>query len=286
MKGRIVATIVYDETMRKVLLFMICSIVSFQYIEILSNLPSPYWLHYTQRPFIYRCLIPLLAQSGVGILVLVSLFCSGLILAMLYVYENYWIQSLRNDAVFILIYFLITIFLTRFSNYYDFPSAFFFLMLFILFEKKKYLMSIPVFILACLNRETTIFLIPVLLVMSRKPFLAMLFTAVFFAVRFLVVYAYSNVPGVPLYNNLIMNLAVHAKYYLATIVMLLIGLGLVVLVIFNSPYLPRNILIFLGLVLPALLGVYIAFSVRTEIRVFAEAMPLLFMSALMKPKVP
>ncbi len=71
---------------------------------------------------------------------------------MLYVYEKYWEQSLRNDIAFIVIYFIITLILTRFSNYYDFPSTFFFLLLFILFNKKKYFLSAIVFILACLNQ--------------------------------------------------------------------------------------------------------------------------------------
>jgi len=269
---------------RKTFIFAICSILSFQYIGVLSNLPIEYWLHYTQKPFICRCLLPLLAHDAIGILVLVSLFCSGLILAMLYLYEKYWIQSLRNDAAFIIIYFLITLFLTAFSNYYDFPSAFFFLILFILFENKKYLISIPVFILACLNRETTIFLVPVLLVMSRKFSLAVLFAAIFFAVRHSVVYAFRDASGELSYINLPANFAIHARNYLTTIVMVLVGLGLVVLVIVNSRYLPVNVLIFIGTVLPALLAVYIVFGCPAEIRVFAEAMPLWFMSALMKPK--
>ncbi len=270
--------------MRKIFLFAVCSILSFEYIGILSNLPKEYWLHYTQKPFIFRCLIPLLARDGVGILVLVSLFCSGLILVMLYVYGKYWIQSLRNDVAFITVYFLITMFLTKFSNYYDFPSAFFFLLLFILFDNKKYLVSIPVFILACLNRETTILLIPVLLLMSRKFSLAILFVAIFLAVRLLVIYAFSDASGEAVYNNLLDNLARHADRYIDTIIMVVAGLGLVVLVIVNSPYLPTNILIFIGIVLPALVGVYLVVGVRTEIRVFAEVMPLFFMSALMKPK--
>ena len=81
-----------------------------------------------------------------------------------------------------------------------------------------------------------------------------------------------------------MNLAIHAEYYVDTMVMISIGLGLVALVLINSRYLPANILIFIGIVLPALLGVYLVFAVRTEIRVFAEVLPLLLMSALMQPR--
>ena len=270
--------------MRKILLFAICSILSFQYVGILANLPKGYWLHYTQKPFIYRCLISLLAPNGIGILVLVALFCSGLALAMLYLYEKLWVQSLRNDVAFVIIYFLITMILIRFSNYYDFPSIFFFLILFILFDNKQYLISIPVFILACLNRETVIFLVPVFLIMSRKLSLTVTLTAIYFAVRLLVVYAFRNATGEPIYNTLLMNLALHAQHYVGTIIMLAIGLGLVGLAIVNSRYLPASILTFIGIVLPMLLGVYLVFGFWTEIRVFAEVMPLLFMSALMKPK--
>ena len=174
------SSMVYDWAMKRIFLFIICSIISFQYISVLSHLPIIYWLHYIEKPFVYRCLLPLLANNnGIGILVLVSLSCSRLILAMLYVYEKYWEQSLRNDIAFIVIYFIITLILTRFSNYYDFPSTFFFLLLFILFNEKKYFFSAIVFILACLNRETAIILVPVLLLISRKISLAVVFTAEF-----------------------------------------------------------------------------------------------------------
>ncbi len=271
--------------MRRVFLFAICSILSFQYIGILSNLPAVYWLHYIERPFVYRCLLPLLANGSiVGILILISLFCSGLTVAMMYLYEKYWSLSLRNDIAFITAYFLLVIFLTRFSNYYDFPSAFFFLILFILIENKKYLLSVPVFILACLNRETAIILIPVLFVMSRKISFAVLLTGIFFAIRIMVVYAFGDASGQPAYNNLLSNIILHSRSYLTTIVMVLVALEFILLVIANSPYLPTNMLIYLGIVLPALLGVYMMFGVPTEVRVFSEVMPILFLAALMQPK--
>lgn len=276
---------VYDWVVKRIFLFIICSIISFQHISILSHLPIIYWLHYTEKPFVYRCLLPLLANNnGIGILILVSLSCSGLILAMLHVYEKYWEQSLRNDVVFIIIYLIITLILTRFSNYYDFPSTFFFLLLFILFNKKKYFLSAIVFILACLNRETAIILIPVLLAMSRKISLAAVFTAEFLITRFLIVYAFSEASGQPAYNNLLVNLAFHAKLSTVTIIMISLGLGIIVSVFLNSSHLPKNILIFIGIVLPALLTVYLTFGIPTEIRVFSEVLPLLLMSAFMKPR--
>lgn len=271
--------------MRRAILFVICSILSIQYISVLSRLPIIYWLHYTVKPFIYRCLLPLLANNErTGILFLVFLFCSGLILAMLYVYEKYWEQSLRNDVVFVLTYFTITIILTRFSNYYDFPSTFFFLILYILFENKKYAIATIVFFLACLNRETAIILIPVLLVTSRKISLAALFTTIFFAIRFLTSYAFSAAAGEPAYNNLLANLAFHVNNYMFTIPMVIIGLVIMTFAIKNSSYLPTNILIFIGIVPFSLLAVYMTVGTPTEIRVLAEGMPLLLMSAFMKPR--
>jgi hypothetical protein len=285
MKRATISNMVYDCVMKRIFLFIICSIISFQYISVLAHLPIIYWLHYTEKPFVYRCLLPLLANNnGIGIHVLISLSCSGLILAMLYVYEKYWEQSLRNDIAVIVIYFLITLILTRFSNYYDFPSTFFFLILFILFNNKKYFLSAIIFILACLNRETAIILVAVLLLMSRKISLAAVFMAEFLITRFLIVYAFSDAPGQPAYNNLLANLAFHAKLSTTTIIMITIGLGIIASVILNSLYLPKNILIFIGAVLPALLAVYLIFGIPTEIRVFAEVMPLLLMSAFMKPR--
>lgn len=285
MKRILESVMEYHQAMRRIFLFAICSILSFQYIGILSNLPAVYWLHYIERPFVFRCLLPLLANgSWAGILVLISLFCSGLTLSMMYLYEKYWTPSLRNDISFITAYFLLVIFLTRFSNYYDFPSAFFFLILFILFENKKYLLSAPVFILACLNRETAIILIPVLFVMSRKVSLPMLFTVIFFTVRFMIVFADGNASGQSAYNNILSNFELYARDYLVTVALLLVGAEFVLLVIANTPYLPTNMLIYLGIVLPALLGVYVLFGVPTEVRVFSESMPILFLAALMQPK--
>jgi hypothetical protein len=103
-------------------------------------------------------------HTRINISIVVFVFCIGLSISMLYLYEMLWRQSLLNDSLFLLSYAATILVLMMYERFYDVPTAFFFLTILILWMKEKYFLSLPLFILSCINRETTILLLSVFLV--------------------------------------------------------------------------------------------------------------------------
>lgn len=267
--------------MKNIFFATIFSVSTYQYTSVLASLPLSYWLHYTQKPFVFRALIPLLGDSPIGILVVTALFGIGLGLAMIYAYKRYWVQSLRNDISLIISFSLVTLIITRYSNYYDFASAFFMLVMLLLWMEKKTLIFLLVFALASLNRETAILIVPVLFLFRRSN--ALWVSILLFAlIRFTLADVYADAGGQAMYVQVAKNISIHLKYWYVSIILLSFSLYLAVIVFRKALTIRPEIFLYITIITPSLFAIYIVFGYAFEIRVFAEVLPMLFMSAFMK----
>ena len=240
------------------------------------TLSSPY---YTDKPFVYRALVPALSGStGLSIEVIVLLFCIALGMTMLAIYEKHWRQSFWNDILLIVSFSTTVLVLELYKKTYDIPTAFFFTLIIHLWMEKKYLLSIPVFILSCLNRETTAILIPVFIVLHRNALVAVAYSVSWGFVKFIMVIAFGDSGGRTVYIRPLNNIISYISNPYWSIILIATTAILLILFLMNKPKTFNYIL----LLFPILLGMHVIAGAPFEIRVFAEIMPILFMGAFLK----
>ena len=243
------------------------------------------------KPFIYRQLVQTLTDiiplSELYSLIYVEVFfCIGLGLLMLHFYEKNYKVSFSNDVAIVLAFGLVIAVLNYsfpWKKYYDAPTAFFFLLLFILWQEEKYLLSIPVFALACINRETTILIVPILIFM-RPQWGVHIFQVLFFiGLRVIMTNVFADFPGDSIWIRPEYNLAVHAENIRQTIEVVIFSSIILLLFFRNVPRLDLSAVVFVGFLLPVSFVLYIICGNAFELRVFAEVMPMLFMGAFLTP---
>lgn len=257
--------------MRRIFLVLCCTIIAVQYSDFLPYVE-------TKKPFIYRALIPLFSD-------LLStrewsvFFGISLSVAMLYAYEKYWKQTRKNDVLFVLCFSLVTLVLLKDAKYYDYPSAFFMFVILLLWMNGKYAVTVPIFFLASINRETTIFMLPALFIIKRD-WRILLHVAAYFVSRYLLSHVFGSDVG--LYIRPLENAIIHAYLWKATTVLVLLFSLTILLSIKNIPFTPKGFVVYIATVLPIISVAYFVSGWAFEIRVFAEVVPMLFMSAFLR----
>lgn len=278
--------------MRKIFLLIVCSIVSWQYVIGLNHLLSYNYLFYNDKPFIYRQLVPILASflpfpTRENISIVVFCFCIGLSISMLYLYEMSWKTSLMNDTLFLISFTVTILVLMIYQRFYDIPTAFFFVTILILWMKEKFLLSIPVFILACINRETAILLTAFFIPMFWRKMNYRLWGNValqvsgYFAMRMVILKKFGVNGGSSIYMRPIENIRIYLSSYW-TILLVVVFLVIFYRISQNAKVLDRNILLFLIVLFPMLAIMHLISGYPLEVRVFAEIMPVMFLSAILR----
>jgi hypothetical protein len=241
---------------------------------------------YLEKPFVFRALVPTMASMfsnrEMAVNVIVLLFCIGLGWVMSELVDLKWRRILWNELAIIVSFSATLLILDRYKKVYDVPSVFFFALLLLLWAKKKYLLSIPVFALACLNRETAVLIIPVLFLIGRSWKYAIVQVVIFVAIRAMLVWVYGDAPGQEFFIRPMQSLAVHMDNILATLAIVAVGLGAYLLVLLKWRRGYYGVSVFVALLFPALCLVYIVFGYPFEVRVFGEVMPILFMGAFLR----
>jgi hypothetical protein len=205
----------YDWRMRKTLFSLAFLLVSFDYTTTWYQI----YPDEIQKPFIYRQLIPTLTSllplgEVMSLVVIEILICIATGLLMLYAYEKMWKVSGANDVLLLFCFYLVVTVLNfsfPWKKSYDAPTAFFFLLMFILWREKKYALSIPVFALACLNRETAILIVPVLFLMRRRWALHIYQVVIFIGIRYILVQVFSDYDGTAVWIRPIENFLMHME---------------------------------------------------------------------------
>ncbi len=180
------------------------------------------------RPALYRQLMPLLAQL---IMTLTNLSAKDVVillfgitgvafaLSLRYFMETFW-KTERADLIVLALLGIFMIFFGLPARYlYDFATAFFFTLALAFLARGKLIEYLITFALSCINRETTIFLLPVFVIYSwgkldgRKILLfsvAQLF--IFGVIQAVIRFALRNSPGLPFWFMLIHNIRVYAQH--------------------------------------------------------------------------
>lgn len=264
--------------MRKILFSTAFLLLSLEHIFIWRLIP----VFYETKPFVYRALIPLFVEwaGDWSIYFIEAVFCVLLGLAMLYLYEMYAKVSIKNDVRLLLAFYLVVFLadsIRLFAKVYDIPAAFFFVLLVILQVKKKYALSIPVFILASLNRETTIALIPfMLLVRPDKSVLA--HVASWVSIKVMMLYVFN---GFDAYKaSFLDNIASHLS--IMGVALFVLFAAVFIAYVLRARYIPFAMNAFIVTCIPIFFVAYFVLGYPFEIRIFVEIAPVLFMALILK----
>lgn len=238
---------------------------------------------FVSKPYVYRQLVPILASFSpldfVTSTAMISFaFCIGVVAIMFYIYKENYKENISNDIMFILAFSAVIAFSSKCAAYYDMASAFFFTLLLVLWSKEKYRLSIPVFALACINRETSVLLIPFFFIIYRKINLSLIMVAIFFTIRQAIVWAFSSADGQAMYIAPIENIKGHADHIFPTIILILIAISVLTAVFRKKKNVP-----FIFILFPCFFVVYIVLGYPFETRVFIEVTPVMFLSAFLTP---
>lgn len=272
-------------TITRIAVFIVCFAASLNYIFMMYFNAEGYLSQYLYKPFVYRHLFLWLAELfplefGLAVTVVTSLFAIALIVLLMKIYETTWAVTLRNDMLFILSYAFFVIILIPYAKHYDIPSAFFFMFTIWLWSKDKIYQSLPVFLLACLNRESAIILVPLFAALFYKKFLLFSFKYIWsflyilassVLIRFAITRYFSLAETFD-YNivNPLLNV------YSALLLVLLSVIAF--LAVKNVSKYNRVLGVSITVLFPLLLIAHVVFGNALELRTFAEILPLLFMS--------
>ena len=132
------------------------------------------------RPFCYRWLSPFLVRLGVSAgfdaRSVVSVFEWGSFVLLYYLFRAYlglFVHRVRAAYTALSIYFVLPFVFILPQPYtvwfpWDIPSVCFFTALLYLWQRRQWSLWYPVFVLGTLNRETTFFLLPLLLITALR----------------------------------------------------------------------------------------------------------------------
>ena len=241
---------------------------------------NPFKWEYETKPFVYRALVPTVSDIfNISVEYIVLIFCVGLGLVMLGLRDKYWGKSLRNDIALVLAFSLVISSVEYYKKIYDIPTAFFFTLLIYLWSEKKYLISMPVFLLSSLNRETTAILIPVFLILHRDIFTTFAYSVSWGFARFVTTTAYADNAGNSIYIRPLENAMNYLESPVGLLVLITVATAILIMFFSNKPKSSG----YVSLLFPVLLGMHVVAGAPFETRVFAEIMPVLFMGAFLIP---
>jgi len=167
------------------------------------------------------------------------------------------------------------------QHVYDLPTAMFFTLSLVCFQRRQLLPYVLLFPFSCLNRETTILLTLLFAVyffrrMDRRTYLLhLVFQLVVYGVIFLAVrWIFANAPGQDAYFNPRFNLQIYAARPLLTAIFLGLAalvVGLVRIKWRRAPELCRTAFLVFA---PILVVMYVLIGRTFEVRVFIELVPV------------
>jgi len=237
------------------------------------------------KPFVYRQLVPTLNEIIGSQIIVELLFCIALGLLMLWYYERNYETNWANDIATVLAFCAILVVLGSNDVYkksYDVPTAFFFMLMFVLWEERKYALFLPVFALSCINRETTLLILPIIALIKPKAHIHVFQVIFWLGIMFVTHEVFSEFPGSSAWIRPRENILHHLKYAGETIRFLSIVGFLALLFVRNLHSIKDGAMLFVIFLAPVLFVLYIVLGNPFEFRVFAEVLPILFIGVLLK----
>ncbi len=248
------------------------------------------------RPFIYRILIPFLVKVATRILPLSPTFYASLLIyfsffGFVFTLRSftalYWESLTVVDSISLLSLIMLFPFTLTNRHVYDISTLFLFTLGLKLMAQAKWKSFFLVFMVSCLNKETTIFLTLAFFVCywhrSRDKFfweLLILQTMIYIALRFATMWAYRNNPGGIVENRLAEHMIVFQTRPLLALIFVGFGIITILLALWDwkkKPFFLRRAA--LGMA-PIFLVLYFLWGGPLEIRVFYEIYPIILLLVL------
>jgi hypothetical protein len=248
------------------------------------------------KPFVGRVLLPalgLLTSAGLGITpeaavaawIYLSLFGSSV--ALLWLCAAFWPGGPRHEIAALLLPLAAMPLSLAFRHIYDLPTLFLFTLGLAALAHRRWRAFLVIFAVACLNRETTILLSLVFALWYARRLEPPLFwrlllmqAGIFLLIRLPLLWQFRDNPGRSLSFYLDVHMRVYAERPALALVHLLIA-ALIALACAHAwrqkpPGLRRAALALVGVLVPLFLVAGFPF----EVRVFYEALPLVYLLAL------
>ena len=246
------------------------------------------------RPFVSRVLLPLiirliaaLAPLDLEFLATGLMYLSlvGFVFAFRHLTTAFWRPSVLTDlASWAAIVGLLPFVVTRGTNLYDLSNLFLFTLGLALLARASWPAFLVVFPLACLNKETSLWLTLVYILhfyrrLDRVTFARLLLAqmAVYGLIRFALVWTFRNNPGVVVEFHLPDHFAEALAHPIRAALYLVAGLAVIPLALYRWRDKPEFLRHATLVTAPILFVLFWLFGSPFEIRVFAEAYPGVFL---------
>jgi hypothetical protein len=247
------------------------------------------------RPFVYRVLVPYTTRLAVSILplsaklftsALLYLFLSGSIASIRSLSSVFWKSDTINNVVGVLSIILLVPFMMTNRHVYDFSTLFLFSSGLTLMARKKWRWYFLVYVLACLNKETTILLTGVFLYHYRHAYktpafrkLLALQIAIYTGIRAGIMWVFAGNPGAIMEHNFFDHAA-----FIRSFPALVAGYAVYVMIMSyaiqrewkRKPAFLKDAFTVLA---PLMFALYLLGGAPFEIRVFYELSPVLILLA-------
>lgn len=244
----------------------------------------------TERPYIYRQFVPLLAgliqwltggELSQAFMSVITLCSIGFAVASYQLHRSFHGDGPRATS-FVLGNLLVLFLIISFPKHtYDVPTAMFFTLVLVLFARGHLTAYALLFPLICLNRETAILLTLLFAVyffrrLERRTYLGLLVfqVLVYVSIRLALMWIFADTPGSALWIRPLENWQMYFQDPPSTILFLLV-VGLVVYLARDhwarTPELARAAFLVFA---PLLALLYVVSGVSFEIRVFVELLPV------------
>ncbi|MCZ2121229.1 MAG: hypothetical protein LC108_03075 [Anaerolineales bacterium] len=248
------------------------------------------------KPFVYRILVPTITKIAILVFplpatlyasILIFAFLLGFIVCIRSFSSIFWKKAEINDFVGALSIPMLTPFMLTNRHVYDFSTLFLFSAGLMLMAQKKWGYFLIVYTLACLNKETTLFLSLIFLYYFRQNFKKPIYWKLLFfqaiiytSIRALIMWRFSNNPGVMMenhfYDHFSSALVPSPKLILGYVSYLILMIIAVRTRWKEKPVFLREALSILA---PLMFVLYLLGSYPFEIRTFYEIYPLLILLA-------
>ncbi len=248
------------------------------------------------RPFVYRILIPFLVKGATHILPLSPTFYASLLICFSFFgfvftlrsfAALYWESLTVVDAIGVLSLIMLFPFTLTNRHVYDISTLFLFTLGLKFMAQAKWKSFFLVFMVTCLNKETTILLTLAFFVCywhrSRDKFfweLLILQTTIYVALRFATMWAFRNNPGGIVENRFAEHMIVFQTRPLLAWIFVGFGMITILLALWDwkkKPFFLRRAA--LGMA-PIFLVLYFIWGGPLEIRVFYEIYPIILLLVL------
>ncbi|MFZ6027526.1 MAG: hypothetical protein ACOYYS_07395 [Chloroflexota bacterium] len=248
------------------------------------------------KPYIYRCLVPFgvrllmwLKPLRIDVYVVLVMYLAalGMLFSFQYLYHTFWKGSVFADLAILLGISLMFLLIYKEKKIYDLAAMFLFTASLGLMARGKFVTLAVLYPFACLAKETAIFLIPIffLYFWARLPrfrwtvILAYQLLCYGLVRLFLMWYFRAN-PG-EMFN---FYWRWHIEGYAAQpglVLLYLVGGGVVMYWVWkNWAKKPRFLRLTASIMFPSLIVLYFVSGMPFEIRVFAEAYPVVYLLAV------